>query len=122
MANFFNKNLKNIRLEKEMTQQNLADLVNVNRANISRWENGEVEIPLDAAYSISQALNVDFIDMVSKDLIEDGSLKEYLDNKTNTLVKEIQSNPNISDKGKEMLLNTLNYVKEDNNDNKKNSN
>lgn len=122
MANFFNKNLKNIRLEKKMSQQKLADLVKVNRANISRWENGEVEIPLDAAYNLSKVLNVDFIDMVSKDLIEDGSLKEYLDNKTNNLIKEIQSNPSISDKGKEMLLNTLNYVKEDTNDNKKNSN
>lgn len=116
MANFFNKNLKKIRLEKEMTQQNLADLVNVNRANISRWENGEVEIPLDAAYSISQALNVDFIDMVSKDLVENGGLKEYLDNKTNNLIKEIQNNPNINDKGKQMLLNTLDYVKDDTND------
>lgn len=122
MANFFNKNLKNIRLEKKMSQQKLADLVKVNRANISRWENGEVEIPLDAAYNLSKVLNVDFIDMVSKDLIEDGSLRDYLDNKTNTLVKEIQSNPNISNKGKEMLLNTLNYVKEDTNDNKENSN
>jgi len=122
MANFFNKNLKNIRLEKKMSQQKLADLIKVNRANISRWENGEVEIPLDAAYSISKALNVDFIDMVSKDLIEDGSLEEYLYGKTDTLVKEIQSNPSISDKGKKMLLNTLNFLKEDTNDNKENTN
>ena len=122
MANFFNKNLKNIRLEKKMSQQQLADLVKVNRANISRWENGEVEIPLEAAYNISKAVNVDFIDMVSKDLIENGSLDDYLYSKTDTLVKEIQNNPNITSKGKEMLLNTLNYVKDDKHDNQKNAN
>ena len=122
MANFFNKNLKNIRLEKKMSQQQLADLVKVNRANISRWENGEVEIPLEAAYNISKAINVDFIDMVSKDLIENGSLDDYLYSKTDTLIKEIQNNPNITSKGKEMLLNTLNYVKDDKHDNQKNTN
>ena len=122
MANFFNKNLKNIRLEKKMSQQQLADLVKVNRANISRWENGEVEIPLEAAYNISKAINVDFIDMVSKDLIENGSLDDYLYSKTDTLIKEIQNNPNITSKGKEMILNTLNYVKDDKHDNQKNTN
>lgn len=122
MANFFNKNLKNIRLAKNLSQQKLADMVQVDRSNISRWENGEVEIPLDIAYSISKALNINFVDMVSEDLIENGELESYLDNETIRLRKQIENISSITPKGKEMLLNTLNYVKEDTNDNKKNSN
>ena len=81
MANAFNKNLKNIRIARNMTQQELADLVNVNRANISRWENDEVEIPLDMAYSISKALNLSFEDMVKEDLVK---RKKEVKSKLNT--------------------------------------
>lgn len=117
MANFFNKNLKNIRLAKNISQQKLADMVNTDRSNISRWENGEVEIPLDIAYSISKALNINFVDMVSEDLIENGELETYLDNETLRLKKQIENISSITPRGKEMLLNTLNYVKGDSNDN-----
>ena len=50
-----------IRIKREslgMTQQELADMVNVTRNNISRYENGETEIGVITLNNIADALSV----------------------------------------------------------------
>ena len=37
----FGENLKNIRKEKNMSQEQLAEKVNVSRQSVSKWETGE---------------------------------------------------------------------------------
>ena len=41
-------NIKKLRMQRGMTQKNLADLLFVSPQAVSRWENNEVEPSLDA--------------------------------------------------------------------------
>ena len=68
MAEFLNKNIRHIRSNNKMSQQELAEKVGIDRSTISRIENNEVETTLDTAIKISDALNVPLNDLISKDL------------------------------------------------------
>lgn len=39
--------LRELRKEKNMSQDVLAEKMHVDRANVSRWENGKTQIPTD---------------------------------------------------------------------------
>lgn len=68
MAKYFNSNLKYIRNQKGMSQQELADKIGTDRSTISRWENGEIDTPLEMAMKIAEELNVSYYDFFGKDL------------------------------------------------------
>lgn len=56
--NIFGENLKRIRMEKGMTQKQLADKIMISTPNISRWENGEAYPQIIWVYAIANALQV----------------------------------------------------------------
>lgn len=68
MAKFFNANLKYIRQQKGISQQELADKIGTDRSTISRWENGEIDTPLEMAMKIAEALDVPYYDFFGRDL------------------------------------------------------
>lgn len=57
------KRLKQLRSEKKLTQQELADRLNVNRVTYTNWENGKREPELDKVVEIATELNctVDYL-------------------------------------------------------------
>lgn len=68
MAEFLNKNIKYIRLKRNISQQKLAEKIGVNRSTVSRIENGEIETTIDNAYKIAVYLNIPLGDLVGIDL------------------------------------------------------
>ena len=62
MAKYFNNNLKYIRQERKMSQQELANKIGADRSTISRWENNEIETPLDMAIKIADVFNIPYHD------------------------------------------------------------
>ena len=50
--------IKNLRVEKGMTQQELADLVNVRRETIVRLENGNYNPTLSLAVDIARVFEI----------------------------------------------------------------
>ena len=68
MAKYFNANLKYIRNQKGISQQELADKIGTDRSTISRWENGEMDTPLEMAMKISEYLDIPYADFFGKDL------------------------------------------------------
>lgn len=58
-------NLKDYRLKKEISQQELADLVNVRRETIIRLEKGEYNPSLQLAMDIAKVFNVSIEDIFS---------------------------------------------------------
>ena len=56
--NIFGSNLKRLRLEKNMTQQQLADKIMISTANICRWEKGDSYPQIIWVYIIAKALEV----------------------------------------------------------------
>ena len=52
--------LKNLRLEKGLSQEKLAELVDLSREYITRVERGQKNISLKKLFAIADALEVDF--------------------------------------------------------------
>lgn len=52
-------NVRRLREERNLTQADLCDICNIERANMSRIENGHVNVKLSTLVSISIALRVD---------------------------------------------------------------
>ena len=77
MARFFNKNLKFIRQEKGISQQELADKLKLDRSTISRWENDEMDITVGNAILIADYFNIPLEDFTSKDLSINENLKSF---------------------------------------------
>lgn len=68
MAEFLNNNIKYLRTQYGISQQELADKIGIDRSTISRIENSEIETTIDNAIKIAKALNVSLGDLVGKDL------------------------------------------------------
>ncbi len=68
MSNYFVKNLKYIRNQKKISQQELADKIGVDRSTIGYWENGKADPTLLNVQKLSDALNINIIKLVGIDL------------------------------------------------------
>ncbi len=68
MAEYLNNNIKHLRKTQNISQQNLADKIGVDRSTISRIENNEIETTIDNAIKIANTFNVTLADLVNKDL------------------------------------------------------
>ena len=68
MAKYFNANLKYIRQQRGISQQELAEKIGTDRSTISRWENGEIDTPLEMAMKIAEILQISYYDFFGKDL------------------------------------------------------
>lgn len=73
----FGKTIKNKRLELEMTQQSLSEILHITRQTLSRWENGSSYPNLDTVVMLSDVLNI--------------SLEELLKGEKNTMVETISN-------------------------------
>lgn len=68
MGNFFSKNLKYIRENRNLSQNKLAEMVGVNQTTIARWEDDNRTPNLDNAIDVSEVLNIPLADLIGKDL------------------------------------------------------
>lgn len=53
----FNKNLKRIRLENNLTQKDVADFLHISPQSISKWENGEATPSIDFLPMLAKLFN-----------------------------------------------------------------
>ncbi len=57
-SNIFPQRLKELRLEKGLTQQEIADLVHVNRVTYTNWEKGKREPSFENLFKLADLLEV----------------------------------------------------------------
>jgi transcriptional regulator with XRE-family HTH domain len=58
MANKFGDNVKKIRVEKNISQQELADIVGIHSTHVSRYERNLAQPSVEIAKKMAEALNV----------------------------------------------------------------
>ena len=58
------KMIKKLREEANMTQDNLAEKMNVTRQAVSNWENGKTSPDIDTLFRLSQVFNVSIEDNI----------------------------------------------------------
>lgn len=56
----FGENLRKIRMEKGLSQRDLSALCNIDNADISRMENGEINVTLNTVGQLANALDISF--------------------------------------------------------------
>ena len=54
----FSERLKELRLEKNLSRKNLADLMNINLRTVSYWELGQRECNLEQLAKLSQIFHI----------------------------------------------------------------
>lgn len=68
--------IRKARKERGITQQELAQRLGVNRATISKYESGQISIPLSQALAIAEALDMAFFDLSPELLPENVETKQ----------------------------------------------
>lgn len=84
MANI-GKTIKKLREEKNMTQDNLAEKMNVTRQAVSNWETGKTSPDIDTLFKLSQIFDVSMEEIIYG---EKQSRVKNVTNVTNQTIKE----------------------------------
>ena len=74
----FGDNLKNIRKNKKMSQESLAEKVNVSRQSVSKWENGEAYPEMNNILQLCKIFNCKINDLVHTDMSDISSLDKEI--------------------------------------------
>ena len=93
---FFASNLQKLRKKENMSQEALAEKLDVTRQSVSKWESGASYPEMDKLISICKIFNVDMDTLVNGDVLDEKkqdkettiNTKDLLD-KFNTLMKKI---------------------------------
>ena len=69
MMNYFAHNLKALRLEKGLTQPQLAKDLNVSKGMISFWENGVYEPTATNIINVAKYFNISIDDLLLNEIV-----------------------------------------------------
>lgn len=99
----FGKTLKEYRKNKNLTQEELADLSYINIKTISNMENGQIDIDLDKLESISNVLNVDLVEEYLYLILNDSE-------QINNIIKNLNSRDRYSGSSQFNEINILTKI------------
>ncbi len=101
------KNLKKIRKENNLSQEQLAEKLNVSRQSVSKWESGLAYPEMDKVLQICQLFSVSVDDLLNQDLkelnnnkIAKSNINKFIDDFLNYLTKIIDMFTNLKLKEK----------------------
>ena len=72
----FGQNLKNLRKSKNMSQEELAEKVNVSRQSVSKWETGEAYPEMNNILELCKIFHCHINDLVNDNILDIDSLDE----------------------------------------------
>ena len=74
----FGDNLRQLRKSKKMSQEQLAEKVNVTRQSVSKWENGEAYPEMNNILELCKIFNCNINDLIHTDMTDISSLDEEI--------------------------------------------
>ena len=80
------ENLKKLRKDNNLSQEDLADKLNVSRQSVSKWESGLAYPEMDKVIQICKLFNVNIDDIMNENIDEIKEKKE-VKNKFNSYIK-----------------------------------
>lgn len=101
------KNLKKIREAKNLTQQKIADMLNIQRPTYTRYENGEREPDFETVLKLSEILEVSVDYLLGKTDIPT-TLDEELEGEEFALWGEVHD---LSEEEKKKVLEFIKFTK-----------
>jgi DNA-binding XRE family transcriptional regulator len=82
--NNINNNIKNYRIKKEMTQQDLSDKLYVTRQCVSSWEQGKTLPNIESIENIATILECSINDLIDDNSVKTIAIEQVLNNKKKT--------------------------------------
>lgn len=67
----FAENLKQIRKEKQLSQEELAEILDVSRQAISKWEQGVGYLEVEKLLLLSSKLNISLDSLMSTEIVKE---------------------------------------------------
>ena len=111
MNNKFAENLKKIRKDHNLSQEQLADELGVSRQAISKWESAQAYPEMDKIITLCNKFNLNIDDLLHKDITEvkkeeEGkkTINSYVDNFLNFITNSINMFIKMSTKDKFKLI------------------
>lgn len=71
------KKIQEARKRANLTQTQLAERLGVNRATVSKYENGEISPTMDQLFKIAEALNVSVLSLIDAEIPGDAETLEW---------------------------------------------
>ena len=107
MNNKFSENLKKIRKDNNLSQEQLADELGVSRQAISKWESAVAYPEMDKIITLSEKFNLNIDDLLHKDIREvkgeeesKKNINKYIEDFLNFITNTINMFCNMSFKSK----------------------
>ena len=102
-----NERLLDIRIEVELNQEDMTEILKVSQSNYSRWENGTEFIPLKKLTILCNYFSVSMDYVIGLTRNSNGNGKHYLDNNIiGANLKKMRIKNNVTQKDLADLLNT----------------
>ncbi|MDO4996109.1 MAG: helix-turn-helix domain-containing protein [Bacilli bacterium] len=107
----FSENLKRLRKENNLSQEELAEKLKVSRQSVSKWESGTAYPEMDKIIQISNMFNVGIDELLNKDIKEvqeekqtKNNINKYIDDFLNFITKSLDMFLNMKFKDKCKLI------------------
>ena len=94
----FGDNLKKIRILKKLSQEDLAEKVNVSRQSISKWETGDAYPTMNNLLELCKIFHCKINDLVNDNILDMDSLGDEVKTKVVSLKKEEQKKMKVLSK------------------------
>ena len=94
------KTIKKIREEKGLTQQQIAQIVLMQRSNYSKVESGERELSIDAIHKVAQYFNMTIDELVNFD----GALPKDITIEDKSLLQQVQLISQLEEEEKNVVF------------------
>lgn len=82
--------LKHLRLENNMTQEQLGDKIGVTNKTISRWENGNYMPPVECLLLLSDIYQISINDILSGEYVSSEKIKEKADENLTMVLEDLE--------------------------------
>ena len=79
-------NLKKIRKENNLTQEDLAEKLGVSRQSVSKWESNQAYPEMDKVVQICKMFNLNMDDLLNQDIKEVNNIKQQRNNINKLLI------------------------------------
>lgn len=98
--------IKKIRTKKKITQKQLAEMINKNIRTIQKYESGEIEIPLESLFKLSDALGVS-VTYLDESKLENTNM--YMNKLVSPYISNINNDNSIDDELKSKVNEMNNF-------------
>ena len=98
MQNYFSTNIKFIREQKSLTQEQMANIFGKDYSTVGKWENGTRSPVMEDALKIADILNIPIEDLFGKDLRIKQSSEDIKEYKFGDVTVTLSKNGKITDK------------------------